>query len=99
METKDFVRIWNPGDFKYSPGLGGNENDARVYFWNNSQEYLLKDIREEINNGWKPITEIGPSSFKLRTSTSGHFTQLMTGVPARVWYEVVEFRIVLMKEN
>jgi hypothetical protein len=99
METKDFVRYWDKGAFVYSPGLMGNEQDARVYFWNNSQEDLLKYLREEINNGWKPITEVGPASIKVRTFDKLTFGQMITGVPARTWYEAEEFRVVLMKEN
>jgi hypothetical protein len=70
METKDFVRIWPEGNrWSYSPGAAGTEMTARMYIWNNTQADLLKGLQEEINEGWKPITEVGPSAFKLRSYT------------------------------
>ncbi|HTX92276.1 MAG TPA: hypothetical protein VMC09_13785 [Anaerolineales bacterium] len=63
-DRKDFV--WNgPDGWWYQPGLEG-ELGARVYFWNNFQGKILPLLQNELDDGWKPITEIGPSGFKLR---------------------------------
>jgi hypothetical protein len=67
METKDFVQTWQSDAAWFSPGFGNSEYDARLYFWNYYQGTLLRELQKEINEGWKPITEVGPAAFKLRS--------------------------------
>jgi hypothetical protein len=66
-ETKDFVWRWSPGERGwYQPGFSG-EQGARLYFWNNSQVNLLPALQKDINEGWTPVTEVGPAAFNLRS--------------------------------
>ena len=63
-DKKDFV--WNgKAGWWYQPGIAG-EQGARVYFWNNHQGEILPLLQNELEGGWKPITEVGPAGFKLR---------------------------------
>jgi len=72
MQTKDFV-------YKYPPGwswclLSGFDSytipGAQRSFWNSSQAAILVALQKEINQGWKPITEVGPAAIKIRTYKS-----------------------------
>jgi hypothetical protein len=64
METSFYVKYFAPGETWYQPGLGG-EQSARQYFWNNNQARLLTELQSCLNQGWRPITEVGPSAFVL----------------------------------
>lgn len=67
MASKDFVYTWKSGNRRwYSPGFGEGEYTARSYFWDYYQYKLLTELQAEYDDGWKPITEIGPSAFVLR---------------------------------
>ncbi len=64
-ESKYFV--WKGKvDWWYQPGFEG-EQGARVYFWNNHQAEILPLLQNELNNSWRPVTEIGPAGFNLRS--------------------------------
>ncbi|MBI5666824.1 MAG: hypothetical protein HZC41_02355 [Chloroflexi bacterium] len=65
MARKDFVRTYGIGEMWLEGGLV-TEYEARVYFWNSTQVRLLKELQNEIEDGWKPITEVGPAAFKVR---------------------------------
>jgi hypothetical protein len=99
METKDFVRYWKPGQTYFGAGLLQGEQDARIFFWSSHQAYLLMELRKEINDGWKPITEVGPSAFKVRMYTKTTLRNIIGGTPSRDYYEPEEFRVVLIKDS
>ncbi len=35
--------------------------------WEEYQSVLLRALQKEFDDGWEPITEVGPSAFKLRS--------------------------------
>jgi hypothetical protein len=72
-EKKDFVWKWAPGERGwYQPGIDG-EFGARMYFWNNYQGAVLRELQKEFEEGWKPITEVGPAAFLLNSyEVTGH---------------------------
>jgi len=41
------------------------EDAARTKFWNESQSWILFQIREYMDQGWEPITQVGPGAIKL----------------------------------
>jgi len=102
METKNFV--WNGAGHRHSPGLIAGEQDARLYFWNRFREDILEKLQAEIDSGWEPITEIGPVAFKLNswseTPKRGFWQYVFPIVMyPRTWYEVIDFRVMLVKRN
>lgn len=70
MPQKDFVYTFEQGDIWFSPGtFDAGESAARLYFWENYQDKILRALRAEMDQGWRPFTEVGPSAFKLRSYT------------------------------
>lgn len=65
-QTKDFVYTWQPGEVWYRPGFSG-PSAARQYFWDEYQNKLLVDLQNELDQGWEPITQVGPSAIKMRS--------------------------------
>jgi hypothetical protein len=80
-ETKEFVRVFPQGQLSYRPGIGG-PSGARDIFWGEFQREILRALHEEYAKGWKPITEVGPSAFVLRTYERG---EPITGSRVLMW--------------
>jgi hypothetical protein len=67
MPTKDYVHAFRPNQIWYRIGLGEGPSSARQYFWDEYQNTLLRELQDEYEQGWEPITEVGPSAFKIRS--------------------------------
>jgi hypothetical protein len=48
---------------------GLTEAEARLHFWQKHQSVLLPNFQVYIDDGWEPITELGPACLKLRPSS------------------------------
>jgi hypothetical protein len=64
-ESKSFIWLGEEGSW-YQPGLAG-ENGARVYFWNQYQMSILTLLQKDLDEGWIPVTEIGPAGFIVKS--------------------------------
>ena len=55
--------------------LGGRYTEAgvRYEFWNDYQNEILPELQDELDNGWTPITEIGPAGIKITTKKERFF--------------------------
>jgi hypothetical protein len=64
--TKDFVYRWPPGG-RYNGKFGTLVNAAAVKrsFWDAFQIEILPIVQEWLDDGWQPISEIGPSALVL----------------------------------
>lgn len=43
-------------------GVTWTEQSARLFFWNNMQASVLPAFQKELDEGWQPLSEIGPSA-------------------------------------
>jgi hypothetical protein len=41
------------------------ESSAKITFWNDFQQEILVSLQDEIDDGWTPITEIGPAGIRI----------------------------------
>jgi hypothetical protein len=41
------------------------EMGARIKFWQESQSWIMVEIRKLMDQGWEPLTEIGPGGMTL----------------------------------
>ena len=64
LATKNFTYTVRFGQIWIQPGFGG-VSAARHYFWDEYQNTLLKKLPTGYDLGWEPITEVGPSVFKV----------------------------------
>ncbi len=108
-EYRDFVyKGWQPGETWARLGSGGyTEPGARLYFWQNRQQAILAELQKWLDQGWEPVSEVGPGGFALRSYraikptaldrigyifTFGGF--LLLDLINRNWYvEPTEFRV------
>lgn len=66
-EYQDFLIKWGARDGgRYFLKDGENENTIRLKVWNNSQSWILPKIQELLDNGWQPVTQVGPPAFSFR---------------------------------
>lgn len=83
-EYSYYVQCWELGKGgKYYTGGGHTEVQARHYFWGGQQKWINPEIQEYLDNGWEPITEIGPNGFTFRYRTLNN----------DAWYEMRDFRV------
>lgn len=74
METKTFKIQYNQDGYWFRPGTFGTETDARLYFWEQEQQDIWLKLHAEAQQGWRPISEVGPAAFKLRSYTKTRST-------------------------
>jgi len=69
-EYKDFVYEWAPGQrgwVNIDSNFGGHTSvGARLEIWSWCQGVILPAIQEWIDDGWEPMTEVGPASIATR---------------------------------
>jgi len=72
-EYQDFVQIWPPGRRGWiciSDRSGYTIPEARIYFWQETQAAITKELQKWLDDGWEPVGEVGPSAIQLRTYKS-----------------------------
>lgn len=89
-EYKDFTLSW-PAGARWWVAIGQNtpypsETHARHFLWDRLQSQALPAIQQEIDEGWEPVTEIGPAALELR-----HFRRWTFG-----WFGKVIFWVLLL---
>ena len=82
-EYDNFIRTWEHGKGGQIGQFLTAEVQARADFWNQIQGWILPLIQERIDQGWHPITEIGPACLKLRSFSKreGKFMRVLFAVP------------------
>lgn len=82
-----FSLDWKRGQGgKYTLSLGHTEQSARQFFWGNFQGNILPQLQRVLDEGWQPVTEIGPNAFIFYRHG---------GNPQ--WLEVATFRVKLRR--
>jgi hypothetical protein len=82
-----FLRHWGPGKGgSYPLGDGKTEYHARVFYWSDNQSWILPELQKYMDEGWQPLTEVGPNAYAFRRHG---------GSPD--WLEVKEFRVKLRR--
>jgi hypothetical protein len=97
-EYKDFVLPWNPGTGGYYEVDGNDQSTwlkASRQAWENNQAYILPKILEWEDNGWQPVTEVGPAAIYFRRSTG--CLQVLTFTFNR--FEIEEFRVKMRRRK
>ena len=86
-EYKCFFWEWEKGKGgRYPLGPGRNEQLAQMFFWNNAQIHILPALQKELDQGWQPVSEVGPAGLHLLSRG---------GNPG--WLEVRVFRVKLRR--
>lgn len=88
-DNKDFVLEWKQGTGgKYYVNEQNSHNTNRLQVWSDTQSWILPKIQEWLDDGWQPVTEIGPSAISFRSTTGaiGYIFAVIT-------FEVSEFRV------
>lgn len=81
-EYDDFVYRFRPGETWCHVGEGGyTAAGARVTFWQNYQSHILPLLQQRLDQGWEPITEVGPGGISLR-----QYTTLRWSVGGWIWF-------------
>ncbi len=62
-EYKDFIYPFKKGAMWYR---NSTETEARISFWNDYQALILPELQKWLDQGWQPVTEIGPAGFHVR---------------------------------
>jgi hypothetical protein len=102
---------WKSGKTGWCSAEKYNEPEARLYYWQNYQSYIFTDLQKLLDEGWQPITEIGPSCIQLRSFKSQDSLDLFQvlliigtlGIPfffgwTRSWkYELIGFQVKLRR--
>lgn len=65
-EYQDYTLTWNPGETGWVSAEAYSEPSARLYFWQNIQPMVMQELQPLLDEGWQPITEIGPACVQLR---------------------------------
>jgi hypothetical protein len=76
--TQNFVYSFPPKSvWVLARATGDNEwailNETRRIqneFWGKSQQDILVELQKWLDDGWEPVTEVGPSAIKLETKKS-----------------------------
>lgn len=64
---KDFVFKFPQGNWVYIGSSGGYTiPGAKRYYWEQIQQDILPQLQKWTDQGWKPITEIGPGAITLK---------------------------------
>lgn len=65
-EYKDFVWTFSGGGVSLSKFGGYTMAGARAEVWSQCQSAILSDLQEDLDEGWEPIGEIGPTALTFR---------------------------------
>jgi hypothetical protein len=77
-QTKTFEYTWPTSGSGTTWYKNGFPEDARRYFWEEYQEMLMSKIRKELEDGWTPISEVGPSAITMRESRKQRIDPIAT---------------------
>lgn len=70
-EYQDFVFVYPKNSMWTKIGTDGyTEATSRIEFWQASQGVVLTELQKWIDQGWQPVTEVGPASIQLHTYRS-----------------------------
>ncbi len=76
-EYKDFVDSFPPkgkaGWVGLGPG-GYSVAGAKLEFWQDWQSTILPELQTWLDQGWEPISEVGPGSIQIRTYRTLRFS-------------------------
>jgi hypothetical protein len=82
-----FSLDWKTGNGgRYPLGVGSNEQLVRMKNWGEDQGRILPDLQKWIDQGWQPVSEVGPNAYIFRRRR---------GNPD--WLEVASFRVKLRR--
>lgn len=78
---------------------------AKLFFWQETQKKILVDLQKELDNGWTPITEVGPSAIQIddKFSVFDFVTSIVIDAASgnsssnEKWCEPIEFRVQLRR--
>ncbi|EKD52605.1 MAG: hypothetical protein ACD_61C00294G0002 [uncultured bacterium] len=70
---KDFVWTWPAGRWQKINAFWP-ESGFRYTLWTEEQVNILTALRSELDNGWEPVSEVGPSAINLEYSTATEST-------------------------
>jgi hypothetical protein len=91
-EYKDFVYIYPEGRRPKRGALSIVQ--TRNHIWSGQQSFLFSKVQEWLDDGWEPITAIGPSGFEWRSYKELDLNPLGGTFLARYPVEeVVAFRV------
>jgi len=65
-EYKDFSLSWPPGTTGWISAHHYTEPAARLDYWHNYQSAIMPELQPLLDDGWQPLTEIGPACIQLR---------------------------------
>jgi hypothetical protein len=65
-EYKDITLNWPSGVTGWVRADAYPEPAARLYYWQNIQSEMMPVLQELYDQGWQPVTEVGPSCIQLR---------------------------------
>ncbi len=70
-EYKDFEIEFPPGSRGkvYIGPRGYTIPEGRLHFWQATQAGIMKQVHTWLDEGWKPVSEVGPACFQVRTYT------------------------------
>lgn len=51
--------------FNQQVGQALTESYARIHFWQKHQRHIQKELQPYLNDGWQPITEVGPGCIEI----------------------------------
>lgn len=107
-EETDYVITFNPGSWY----RGYTDIAVRQDLWMNYQSKIMPEIQKLLDQGWEPITEVGPGGFSLRHfkawdgKSAAIFTVFTAGIgllAAPFWsesrVEPTEFRVKLRRRK
>ena len=66
-----------------------NDNDIAHSYWNSHQTNILTEILELEDEGWEPVSEIGPAGIKMREEPPGCLTLLFEPSSAELQRRIV----------
>jgi len=67
-EYFDYILDWPDKPTATIGAMVGNENTWRIDLWSQHQYRIMSDIQRYIDDGWEPVTEVGPSGFDIHYS-------------------------------
>jgi hypothetical protein len=85
LEYQWFSWEWKSGQGgRYDLGVGKNEQLARLFFWNDVQSKVLPSLQKELDQGWQPVSEVGPSALVFQNHNNN-------------WLELAAFKVMIRR--
>jgi len=63
-----FGRVTAKRGFNQNAGEALTESYARLHFWQGFQVQILEQLQSFLDDGWQPVTEVGPGCIEIVTS-------------------------------